>query len=139
MLGAGKKLRTTPPPTSQIQMSSRDRRQLAVGKDIPSREDIKRILGAAPEGRARAQSHSTRSSQMRETRGRIRKNKSNKSRTASLPSGLYGARRFPRILRPGPPLRRGGPAVCFEFARLVCAPLRAAFVGRTLDDCSDDL
>src|SRR5262245_63035739 len=32
-------------------------------------------------------SHSTRSSQMRETRGRIRKNKSNKSRTASLPSG----------------------------------------------------
>jgi integrase len=37
-----------------IQMSSRDRIRPTVGKDIPSREDIKRILGAAPEGRARA-------------------------------------------------------------------------------------
>jgi integrase len=36
-----------------IQMSSRHRPRLAVGTDIPSREDIRRIIEAAPEGRAR--------------------------------------------------------------------------------------
>jgi integrase len=37
-----------------IQMSGRHRSRLKVGVDIPTREDIRRILEAVPEGRARA-------------------------------------------------------------------------------------
>src|SRR5262249_49498179 len=37
-----------------IHMNGRHRSRLAVGTDIPSREDIRRIIEAAPEGRARA-------------------------------------------------------------------------------------
>jgi len=37
-----------------ITINGRDKRKLAVGTDIPDREDIRRVIEAAPQGRARA-------------------------------------------------------------------------------------